>query len=321
MLSSASGAPELLHQDATDVEVSAAFAGATGSEVAPPGGRGGRNRSGRGPAATTSFTGVAKGAERSGDATTRKPDPEPARMDLHQQGTGRYQVLHNEEDNLESSVTEQPSTSNPTPQIVLTAPSASALETDSSPPPYSSITVEVPTASDIEVYSELYPVPPSYSVATSLPTYDEAEKAKAAAMAAAAAETSQRIQEEECSPRDDFSDADQLRVGNDGIFMLAFFMAFIFNWLGFCLSICITNTIAGRSGAICGFGLSLIKWILIVRFSDYFTGYFNRQHWFLWIFLVLGLLLFFKGFVNYLKVRNMSESMAAAHRTRYFFFL
>lgn len=32
-----------------------------------------------------------------------------------------------------------------------------------------------------------------------------------------------QIQEEECPPRDDFSDADQLRVGNDGIFMLAFF--------------------------------------------------------------------------------------------------
>ncbi|KAB1267645.1 NEDD4 family-interacting protein 2, partial [Camelus dromedarius] len=229
--------------------------------------------------------------------------------------------LHNEEDNSDSSAIEQPSTSNPTPPTGQPAPSASGLETDSSPPPYSSITVEVPTTSDTEVYSEFYPVPPPYSVATSLPTYDEAEKAKAAAMAAAAAEASQRIQEEECPPRDDFSDPDQLRVGNDGIFMLAFFMAFIFNWLGFCLSFCITNTIAGRYGAICGFGLSLIKWILIVRFSDYFTGYFNGQYWLWWIFLVLGLLLFFRGFVNYLKVRNMSESMAAAHRTRYFFLL
>uniref|UniRef100_A0A8C7G817 Nedd4 family interacting protein 2 n=1 Tax=Oncorhynchus kisutch TaxID=8019 RepID=A0A8C7G817_ONCKI len=126
-------------------------------------------------------------------------------------------------------------------------------------------------------------------------------------------------QEDDFPPRDDFSDVDQLRVGNDGIFMLAFFMAFLFNWIGFCLSFCLTNTIAGRYGAICGFGLSLIKWILIVRFSDYFTGYFNGQYWLWWIFLVLGLLLFFRGFVNYLKVRNMSESMAASHRTRFFF--
>ncbi|XP_010576692.1 PREDICTED: NEDD4 family-interacting protein 2 [Haliaeetus leucocephalus] len=223
----------------------------------------------------------------------------------------RRLVLHNEDDPPESSGAEQPSTSAETTQ----APQTAALsEADTSPPPYCSIAVEAAATS--ETHNEFYPVPPPYSVATSLPTYDEAEKAKAAAMAAAAAEVAR---EEEYPPRDDFSDADQLRVGNDGIFMLAFFMAFIFNWIGFCLSFCITNTIAGRYGAICGFGLSLIKWILIVRFSDYFTGYFNGQYWLWWIFLVLGLLLFFRGFVNYLKVRNMSESMAAAHRTRFFF--
>lgn len=48
-------------------------------------------------------------------------------------------------------------------------------------------------SSDADVYSEFYPVPPPYSVATSLPTYDEAEKAKAAALAAAAADAPQRV--------------------------------------------------------------------------------------------------------------------------------
>ncbi|XP_069826769.1 NEDD4 family-interacting protein 2 isoform X1 [Dendropsophus ebraccatus] len=248
------------------------------------------------------------------------------------QAASRYQVLENEDDPSETPAGEQPSTSTQASQACQTT-AASAVDT--SPPPYSSIVVD--NGVDNEAHSEFYPVPPPYSVATTLPTYDEAEKAKAAAMAAAAAEASQRhgpiresrslfdeiflspSEEEEYPPRDDFSDADQLRVGNDGIFMLAFFMAFIFNWIGFCLSFCITNTIAGRYGAICGFGLSLIKWILIVRFSDYFTGYFNGQYWLWWIFLVLGLLLFFRGFVNYLKVRNMSESMAATHRTRFFF--
>ncbi|KQL61101.1 NEDD4 family-interacting protein 2 [Amazona aestiva] len=219
-------------------------------------------------------------------------------------------ALHNEDDPPEPSAAEQPSMS--TTETAQTPQTAAVSEADTSPPPYCSVAVEAAATS--ETHNEFYPVPPPYSVATSLPTYDEAEKAKAAAMAAAAAEVAQRY-----PPRDDFSDADQLRVGNDGIFMLAFFMAFIFNWIGFCLSFCITNTIAGRYGAICGFGLSLIKWILIVRFSDYFTGYFNGQYWLWWIFLVLGLLLFFRGFVNYLKVRNMSESMAAAHRTRFFF--
>ncbi|EMP34439.1 NEDD4 family-interacting protein 2 [Chelonia mydas] len=169
-------------------------------------------------------------------------------------------MLHNEDDPPESTV-EEPSTSTETAQ---NSQPAALSEADVSPPPYCSIAVEAAATS--ETPNEFYPVPPPYSVATSLPTYDEAEKAKAAAMAAAAAEAAQR--EEEYPPRDDFSDADQLRVGNDGIFMLAFFMAFIFNWIGFCLSFCITNTIAGRYGAICGFGLSLIKWILIVRVSS-----------------------------------------------------
>ncbi|ETE62400.1 NEDD4 family-interacting protein 2, partial [Ophiophagus hannah] len=200
--------------------------------------------------------------------------------------------LHNEDDPAESTV-EQPSTSTETAPACPTE--APLPEVDTSPPPYCTIATEAaaPTEesrcsfTEVESPNEFYPVPPPYSVATSLPTYDEAEKAKAAAMAAVAAEAAAQ-REEEYPPRDDFSDADQLRVGNDGIFMLAFFMAFIFNWIGFCLSFCITNTIAGRYGAICGFGLSLIKWILIVRFSDYFTGYFNGQYWLWWIFLVLG---------------------------------
>uniref|UniRef100_H3DA77 Nedd4 family interacting protein 2 n=1 Tax=Tetraodon nigroviridis TaxID=99883 RepID=H3DA77_TETNG len=219
--------------------------------------------------------------------------------------SSRYQVLHNEDDSSEASSSEQPCTS--------AQAAASSQDRAPAPAPPTSVAAAVHTETS---FQGDFPVPPPYSVATSLPTYDEAEKAKAAAMAASSVEVIAR--DDEFIARDDFSDADQLRVGNDGIFMLAFFMAFLFNWIGFCLSFCLTNTIAGRYGAICGFGLSLIKWILIVRFSDYFTGYFNGQYWLWWIFLLLGLLLFFRGFVNYLKVRNMSE-MATSHRTRLFF--
>uniref|UniRef100_A0AAQ4VMX1 Nedd4 family interacting protein 2 n=1 Tax=Mus musculus TaxID=10090 RepID=A0AAQ4VMX1_MOUSE len=68
-------------------------------------------------------------------------------MDHHQLGTGRYQVLHNEEDNSESSAVEQPSTSSLAAPTVEAAASAPALDPDS-PPPYSSITVEAPTTSE-----------------------------------------------------------------------------------------------------------------------------------------------------------------------------
>lgn len=95
MLSSSRGSPELRRRSASDAEVSATAEGATGSEAAPLGDRGGRTRGGgRGSAATTSSTGEkAEGAERRGDTPARKPDPEAGRMDHHQLGTGRYQVV------------------------------------------------------------------------------------------------------------------------------------------------------------------------------------------------------------------------------------
>ncbi|CAM9285620.1 unnamed protein product, partial [Lampetra planeri] len=135
--------------------------------------------------------------------------------------------------------------------------------------------------------------PPAYSVATSLPSYDEAEKTKAGGpgglgglggLGGGGGVGGVGGGDDDFSPREDFDDADQLRIGNDGIFMVSFFMSFLFNWIGFFLSFCLTNT---RYGAISGFGLSLVKWIIIVRFSEYFAGYFDGQYWLWWIFLML----------------------------------
>ncbi|XP_054907405.1 NEDD4 family-interacting protein 1-like isoform X5 [Poeciliopsis prolifica] len=202
------------------------------------------------------------------------------------ESSARYQQLPNEEDSEE------------TPQVAADAP-----------PPYCSIATDSPAYFD---YKEdgVFPKPPSYNVATTLPSYDEAERTKA--------ETS-APQDEDFVTRDDFDDADQLRIGNDGIFMLTFFMAFLFNWIGFFLSFCLTTSAAGRYGAISGFGLSLIKWILIVRFSTYFPGYFDGQYWLWWVFLVLGLLLFFRGFINYARIRKMADTFSTLPRTRVLF--
>lgn len=93
-----------------------------------------------------------------------------------------------------------------------------------------------------------YPKPPSYNVATSLPSYDEAERSKAEStvplmptrvrnpmshraewMLSYCSNIHTTLlnyflrQDEDFAARDDFDDVDQLRVGNDGIFMLTFF--------------------------------------------------------------------------------------------------
>ncbi|POI31025.1 hypothetical protein CIB84_005224 [Bambusicola thoracicus] len=162
-------------------------------------------------------------------------------------------------------------------------PGEAAPVVSDAPPPYSSISAENTAYFDYKDESG-FPKPPSYNVATTLPSYDEAERTKAEATIPLVPG-----REEDFVTRDDFDDSDQLRIGNDGIFMLTFFMAFLFNWIGFFLSFCLTTSAAGRYGAISGFGLSLIKWILIVRFSTYFPGYFDGQYWLWWVFLVLGL--------------------------------
>uniref|UniRef100_A0A7N6BSB5 Nedd4 family interacting protein 1 n=1 Tax=Anabas testudineus TaxID=64144 RepID=A0A7N6BSB5_ANATE len=103
--------------------------------------------------------------------------------------------------------------------------------------------------------------------------------------------------------------------------LLCFFtVAFLFNWIGFFLSFCLTTSAAGRYGAISGFGLSLIKWVLIVRFSTYFPGYFDGQYWLWWVFLALGFMLFIRGFVNYSRVRKLADpTYATLPRTRVLF--
>uniref|UniRef100_A0A3B3I4H2 Nedd4 family interacting protein 1, like n=1 Tax=Oryzias latipes TaxID=8090 RepID=A0A3B3I4H2_ORYLA len=208
----------------------------------------------------------------------------------------------------------------------------SQQEAADAPPPYSSISLDNSAFFD---YKEdgVFPKPPSYNVATTLPSYDEAERSKAetsAPLVNARPQHRERLEtfddvtrssleDDEFVARDEFEDADQLRIGNDGIFMLTFFMAFLFNWIGFFLSFCLTTSAAGRYGAISGFGLSLIKWVLIVRYSTYFPGYFDGQYWLWWVFLVLGFLLFLRGFVNYARVRRMADTLSTLPRTRVLF--
>lgn len=61
-------------------------------------------------------------------------------------------------------------------------------------------------------------------------------------------------------------------------------VAFLFNWIGFFLSFCLTTSAAGRYGAISGFGLSLIKWVLIVRVRALKWTLSTRTRWECWVF-------------------------------------
>ena len=54
-------------------------------------------------------------------------------------------------------------------------------------------------------------------------------------------------------------------IGSECMFLSAFMIAFFFNWIGFFASICLLPNAAGKYGALSGFGLSMAKWVTIVR--------------------------------------------------------
>jgi hypothetical protein len=42
-------------------------------------------------------------------------------------------------------------------------------------------------------------------------------------------------------------------------------VCFFFNWIGLLACMCFIRSIAGRFGALSGFGLSLVKWVVIIK--------------------------------------------------------
>ncbi|ESO99956.1 hypothetical protein LOTGIDRAFT_230882 [Lottia gigantea] len=143
---------------------------------------------------------------------------------------------------------------------------------------------------------------PTYDDATNLPSYDEAERSKI--------EELQRLHDEESQiedgPSQSASNAERLTglaIGTDGMFICTFVVAFLFNWVGFLLSLCISNTVAGRCGALSGLGLSIVKWVAIVKHNNWAVDFAGGDSWLWWMLVVCGFLLFIRGSVQYVRIK------------------
>jgi hypothetical protein len=146
-------------------------------------------------------------------------------------------------------------------------------------------------------------LPPAYTVAVSLPTYEEYEEAK------------QREEQEEEESRhllppdhsQSFMDiprqSGERVLGTDSMFAVGFIFSFLFNWFGLLLSLCLLHTVAGRYGALAGFGLSIVKWILIVKSSDWAQGIAGEDSWIYCLMLAFGLLITTSGCLQYICIK------------------
>ncbi|XP_066966299.1 NEDD4 family-interacting protein 1 isoform X1 [Macrobrachium rosenbergii] len=111
--------------------------------------------------------------------------------------------------------------------------------------------------------------------------------------------------------------AEEQLLGTDIMFFVAFAAAFIFNWVGFVLLLCFCHTVAGRTGALAGFGLSLAKWAVIVRHSTDLVA--DSNTWLLWLIMALGMLICMRAILQYVHAKR--EWHQVPHNSRHRFFL
>jgi hypothetical protein len=101
-------------------------------------------------------------------------------------------------------------------------------------------------------------------------------------------------------------------------------IAFFFNWIGFLAVVCLIPTIAARFGALSGFGLSVVKWITVMRYHDFHRSLYMNNHFlpsehqrstthdptqnFIFaILLFAGIFLSFRGLISYMAVKNRAN--------------
>jgi hypothetical protein len=112
---------------------------------------------------------------------------------------------------------------------------------------------------------------------------------------------------------------DQSLLGTDIMFITAFLIAFLFNWVGFLMLTCFCHTIAARYGALSGFGLSLAKWTLIVKHSTDFAA--SRDNsWLWWLIMAFGFLICVRALVQYISIKRTWRLLSSSAQERLLFF-
>ncbi|XP_037721578.1 NEDD4 family-interacting protein 1-like [Drosophila subpulchrella] len=118
-------------------------------------------------------------------------------------------------------------------------------------------------------------------------------------------------------PENSLSTTDNL-LGTDIMFITAFIVAFLFNWIGFLMLTCFCHTIAARYGALSGFGLSLAKWTLIVKHSTDLASHENSWLW--WLICAFGFLISIRALIQYVSIKRSWRLLSASAQERLLFF-
>ncbi|XP_063366222.1 NEDD4 family-interacting protein 1-like [Cydia amplana] len=198
---------------------------------------------------------------------------------------------------------------------------------DSNMPPHF---IDMSNTQDIPPPQADFSAPPPYDVAANskLPTYEEVQREKQME-----GEGIQQIQGPLPPPLPTFAafvtveptegtgeqlDPENSLLGTDVMFLTSFFVAFLFNWIGFLLLMCFCHTVASRYGALAGFGLSLAKWTLIVKHSTELASHENSWLW--WLIMAFGILICVRAIIQYLNIKRGWRLLSGTAQERLLFF-
>jgi len=171
------------------------------------------------------------------------------------------------------------------------------------PPSY-----ERATATNVSVVN----MAPPYAESFDLPSYDLSQKLRA-----------QEIREEMIKIYFDTDEGDlsleppRSIAEFDCMFWSSFWLSLLFNWIGFFIGYCIINTVASKSGALAGLGLSLLNFLLYLRIrvvdiaSDQSINFVGQRLVIWWVLLALAILIFIKGIYAGTKCRQQYRELSS----------
>lgn len=172
-----------------------------------------------------------------------------------------------------------------------------------------------------------FSAPPPYDVAANskLPTYEEVQREKQMEgegppplMPPTHPTIAAFVTVEPTEGSAEQLDPENSLLGTDIMFLTSFFVAFLFNWIGFLLLMCFCHTVASRYGALAGFGLSLAKWTLIVKHSTELASHENSWLW--WLIMAFGILICVRAVIQYLNIKRGWRLLSGTAQERLLFF-
>ncbi|XP_033115745.1 NEDD4 family-interacting protein 2-like [Anneissia japonica] len=138
------------------------------------------------------------------------------------------------------------------------------------------------------------------------PPYDEEDKRRME-LKKKDEEIRKRLVELGLLSENDFGSDSEILLGSGWVFFWAAMISIAFSWIGFLVAYCLSSSVAARCGALCGFGISMVKWTIVALYSDCCRAYLASTMCLSMALIFCGIIIAIRGAVMYLRARKEYE--------------